>query len=169
MSWIYLYYSPMASVADNGTPRNLYVSPVDYESELSNDPLTDIKNQTLGFEKVFAIGFQGRTDKHDAMTMGASVTGFTIHWMEAVDPGQMLDKAYPSSWEKVRAKPAEVGCWRAHMNVMEYIVSHQIATALIFEDDADWDVSLKSQLVEFARGARALQNTTTVPVSPYGD
>ncbi|KAJ6118995.1 hypothetical protein N7471_013615, partial [Penicillium samsonianum] len=150
------------------------------------DQLTDIKYQSLGFGKVFAIGFPGRTDKHDAMTMGSSVSGFSIHWMEAVNPDQMLDKSYPSvclqrylcfddmlmiaeSWERNRTKPLEVGCWRAHMNVIDFIVSHKIATALIFEDDVDWDVSLKSQLIEFARGARALQNTSDVSISPYGD
>jgi hypothetical protein len=49
-------------------------------------------------------------------------------------------------------------------------VADGIETALIFEDDIDWDVTIKSQLSEFARGARALQNTESPsPHSPYGD
>lgn len=37
------------------------------------------------------------------------------------------------------------------------MVEEGIQTALIMEDDADWDVLLKSQMVEFARGVRYLQ------------
>ena len=53
------------------------------------------------------------------------------------------------------------------------MVKENIASALIMEDDADWDVMLKNQLVELARGARFLQGEDT-PLesggnSPYGD
>ncbi len=37
-------------------------------------------------------------------------------------------------------------------------------------DDADWDIMLKSQLVEFAHGTRFLQGSSQKPTrSPYGD
>jgi hypothetical protein len=50
------------------------------------------------------------------------------------------------------------------------MIRENIATALIFEDDADWDVNIKAQLVEFARGTRyILEQETKSPVSPYGD
>lgn len=58
------------------------------------------------------------------------------------------------------------------------IVKERIPSALILEDDADWDVTLKSQLTEFAHGARFLQQQgsnseqDTISVmrdSPYGD
>lgn len=47
----------------------------------------------------------------------------------------------------------------------------RIQTALIMEDDVDWDVMLKAQMVEIARGTRYLQNITSKdkPHSPYGD
>jgi GR25 family glycosyltransferase involved in LPS biosynthesis len=64
-----------------------------------------------------------------------------------------------------------IGCWRAHLNVLRRIVRDNVATALIFEDDADWDVSFKRQLVQFARGSRYILNTTHpgLASSPYGD
>jgi len=42
---------------------------------------------------------------------------------------------------------------------------------LIFEDDADWDVSFKQQLVQFARGSRYILKTLEHEAShsPYGD
>lgn len=50
------------------------------------------------------------------------------------------------------------------------MVKEGIPSALIMEDDADWDVLLKSQLVEFAHGTRYLQDSEKKPTnSPYGD
>lgn len=41
----------------------------------------------------------------------------------------------------------------------------------MFEDDADWDVMIRAQLTEFARGTRFLQNVQNPATldSPYGD
>lgn len=50
------------------------------------------------------------------------------------------------------------------------IVHNKISSALILEDDVDFDVSIKSQLTEFARGSRVIQETQGNPItSPYGD
>lgn len=49
------------------------------------------------------------------------------------------------------------------------MVQNQIQSALIIEDDADWDVLLKSQMLSFARGVRAIQDSTLPLHSPYGD
>ena len=48
------------------------------------------------------------------------------------------------------------------------VISNDYSTALILEDDTDWDVSLKSQLGEFARGLHALKGTNQVSKeAPY--
>jgi hypothetical protein len=60
------------------------------------------------------------------------------------------------------------------------IVANHVQSAIIIEDDSDWDVNLKHQLVEFAAGARALQQHRPAEAarrpakssprpSPYGD
>lgn len=56
------------------------------------------------------------------------------------------------------------------MDVMQKMVRENIATALILEDDADWDVSIKEQLAAFAEGVLAIRNdTASRGGSPYGD
>jgi hypothetical protein len=55
------------------------------------------------------------------------------------------------------------------MNVYQHMVQNRIQTALILEDDADWDVLLRHQMVEFARGTRAILNASLPLRSPYGD
>lgn len=51
------------------------------------------------------------------------------------------------------------------------IVEQDLSSALILEDDADWDIRIKSQLFDFAKGSRYLLNQpeTKETHSPYGD
>jgi GR25 family glycosyltransferase involved in LPS biosynthesis len=48
------------------------------------------------------------------------------------------------------------GSWRAHLNAVKAVVDQNLTTALLIEDDVDWDVNIKSQLQQFALGVRAL-------------
>ncbi len=52
---------------------------------------------------------------------------------------------------------------------MSRIVRERIQTAMIWEDDVDWDVMVKTQMTEFARGTRHLQDAVAPMESPYGD
>lgn len=81
----------------------------------------------------------------------------------------------------------EYGCWRAHMNIYQQYVNclvsfisssqadfrsmlrNRVSSALILEDDADWDALLRAQLISLARGLLLLQNITLTTHSPYGD
>ena len=51
------------------------------------------------------------------------------------------------------------------------IVESGLSSALILEDDADWDIRLKDQVVDFAKGSQYLLNNSSThkPHSPYGD
>lgn len=42
------------------------------------------------------------------------------------------------------------------MNALQRVVANNISSALILEDDVDWDMRIKSELFEFAKGVRAL-------------
>ncbi|KAF2798796.1 glycosyltransferase family 25 protein [Melanomma pulvis-pyrius CBS 109.77] len=131
--------------------------------------LFDVKNKTLGFERIFVASLPSRTDKRDTFAIAASLTGMTIEWADGVDGAQIPLKAIPDSWGKDETNNT-LGCWRVHMNIAQKMVRENIASALVLEDDADWDVNLKSQLVEFARGTRyVLGNENKSPHSPYGD
>jgi len=49
------------------------------------------------------------------------------------------------------------------------MVRERIQTAMIMEDDVDWDVMIKAQMTELARGTRYLQRASETDRSPYGD
>lgn len=136
--------------------------------DLKADKINDIHNDSLGFQEVRVLSLKERTDKHDAFAVQAALTGIRYKIAEGVNGGTIPSKALP--YTMAIDKP-QLGCWRAHLNVLQDMVDRRVASALIFEDDADWDVALKAQLVQFARGSRFLlnmpENTTTR--SPYGD
>ncbi|KAL8737016.1 MAG: hypothetical protein Q9181_002103 [Wetmoreana brouardii] len=132
----------------------------------------DARNATLGFEKVFVINLPERYDKLDAFSIAASLTGFTHEVIEGIRGSTVVNKTLPTLEnlpEKEGARNNIVGCWRAHLNVAQKIVRDRISTALVLEDDSDWDVSFKDQLADFATGSRYISSTTSKPRSPYGD
>ncbi|KAL8660066.1 MAG: hypothetical protein Q9202_006832 [Teloschistes flavicans] len=133
---------------------------------------SDAKNNTLGFERVFVINLPERYDKLDAFSLAASLTGFKHDVIEGIKGATVVNKTLPSLEnlpKTERARNNIVGCWRAHLNFAQRVVRDRISTALVLEDDSDWDVSFKEQLADFATGARYVQGLTSKPRSPYGD
>ncbi|KAL4951570.1 hypothetical protein BDW69DRAFT_169790 [Aspergillus filifer] len=156
---------PVSSIPSSGTIK-----------EITND----IKNGTLGFEAIFAINLPSRVDKRDNIIIGASASGLHIEIIDATTPEQIDPKTYPYNWNHAIHRPIEYAARRSHLNVMQRILSDRLASAIVMEDDADWDVTLKTQLQSFALAVRALQsqipisthtvaNPTTAKSSPYGD
>lgn len=58
-----------------------------------------------------------------------------------------------------------------HRLIESRIVEKRIESALILEDDMDWDIRIKSQMPDFARGVRQFMNASDSQMthSPYGD
>lgn len=139
----------------------------------SADNLYDVHNTTLGFQEIRVISLPERSDKHDAWAVTASIFGLEYGIADGVDAESISPKALPYTMDR---RPKVVACWRAHLNVLQDMVKRSVASTLIFEDDADWDVALRSQLLQFARGSRWLLNFTLpqhLPLtaqfdSPYG-
>ena len=50
--------------------------------------------------------------------------------------------------------------WLAHLDLVKYFIMSDYDTALILEDDVDWDVNIKEQTVRIAEAVRAYTNVT---------
>ncbi|KAI0178291.1 glycosyltransferase family 25 protein [Pestalotiopsis sp. NC0098] len=134
-----------------------------------DDDIGRVANDSLGFSKIFVVGLPERTDKRDAMALTSSLTGFHVEWVDGVRGEDVPDKAVPYGVDRKKLWENNLGSWRGHMNAVRRIVEEQLESALIMEDDMDWDVGLKSQLEKVARGARELFESAPSPISPYGD
>lgn len=75
-------------------------------------------NETLGFERVFAVGLTERSDKRDALALISSLTGFKIDWIGGVRGETVVDKALPFGVDRVKLWENNVGSWRGHMNAI---------------------------------------------------
>ncbi|KAK3305266.1 glycosyltransferase family 25 protein [Chaetomium strumarium] len=137
-----------------------------WSSDIAQSGHPDIQNRTLGFQHIFAINLPPRTDRRDAMTIAASLSNLNVTWIDGIAGNDVLDEVLPGNSESRQSgfTVGNKGSWRAHMNVLQRIVHENITSALILEDDADWDVRLKRQLQVFARAARAF----TQPTSRHG-
>ncbi|KAH8682606.1 glycosyltransferase family 25 protein [Xylariales sp. PMI_506] len=120
------------------------------------DPIDDINNSTLGFEKIFVVGMPSRTDRRDSMALAAALSNIDIEFIDGLKGESVPDKAIPARPGYTRLPEPVIGSWRGHMNAIQEIVRRNLSSALILEDDADWDVRLRGQLRDFALGARAL-------------
>jgi len=134
-----------------------------------------VTNGTLGFEKVFVVGLPERSDKRDALALTSSLTGFKIDYIDGVKGETIPDKAVPFGADRKKLWENNLGSWRGHMNAAREIIENEYSSALIMEDDVDWDVRLKAQLQRFVQGTRFIQTppktkpSKIAPHSPYGD
>ncbi|KAK5947468.1 hypothetical protein PMZ80_001618 [Knufia obscura] len=117
--------------------------------------ISDIYNSTLGFQKILAISLHARTDRRDSLTLTTSLTNITLTFIDGVRPTDILEKTLPP-YAGI-ANTGARGAWRGHINAMREVVSNGWGSALILEEDADWDVRVKEQLRDFAVGSLGVQ------------
>ncbi|KAJ1323903.1 glycosyl transferase family 25 [Microdochium nivale] len=122
-----------------------------------NGKLIDhIYNRTLGFGDILTVSLKSRTDRRDSMHLQSSLSGFHINFIDGVNGDDVSDKAIPTTFKHGRMRGSSVGSWRGHMNAIQQIVDRNLESALITEDDLDWDIRIHDQLRDFALSSRAL-------------
>ncbi|KAJ5704115.1 hypothetical protein N7493_011253 [Penicillium malachiteum] len=90
-----------------------------------------------------------RTDRQDAMALIAAASGLSLTREHGVYGSLIHEKARPYGSHYLRNE--QLGCWRAHANIWRKIISENIETALILEDDVDWDINIRSVFAELSR------------------
>ncbi|KAM4065909.1 glycosyltransferase family 25 (LPS biosynthesis protein) [Hirsutella rhossiliensis] len=127
--------------------------------------LDDIYNSTLGFEKIMVVSLPSRTDRRDGMVLQSALTHMSIDFIDGLSGSAVPEKAIPKIENMGHIVDAELGSWRGHMNAIQEVIRQNLSSALIMEDDADWDIRLKEQLRGVALATRAL----TQPLIGYPD
>ncbi|KAK3295095.1 uncharacterized protein B0H64DRAFT_298269, partial [Chaetomium fimeti] len=126
---------------------------------MASRPSPEILNSTLGFQHIFAINLPARSDRRDALALAGTLSELDITWVDGVLGKDVLDKTLPGDPNSRQGNggftTGNKGSWRAHMDVLQRIVHENVTSALILEDDADWDLRLKKQMQVFAQASRA--------------
>ncbi|KAG6021903.1 hypothetical protein E4U41_002365 [Claviceps citrina] len=128
--WLYRYQHSLGLLGDKSAWRLPTMGDISQAAH----------NSTLGFEKVFYISLPSRSDRQDMMSMLASVTNISLTLQPGAIGADIPDKAKPSGGEGLR--PGQLGCWRSHADVWKRMLDENIQTAIVMEDDADWDMEI---------------------------
>jgi GR25 family glycosyltransferase involved in LPS biosynthesis len=89
----------------------------------------------------------------------ASILSLQLLVLTLLDIGEkMHPKSVPPAHDDPKSRwfiwDSELGCWRGHLNIIHRMVKERIASALIMEDDADWDIHIVQQLQQFSNVSR---------------
>ncbi|KAL8414586.1 hypothetical protein RB594_005713 [Gaeumannomyces avenae] len=150
-----LAFAVFAYLVLSQRPRAQWRPPSSGAAATRSGDLAAVANDTLGFDKVFAINRPSRSDRRDSLSLAAALTGVRLSYSDGVDGSEVEERVLPADSEGKRIRKGNVGSWRAHMNVLRTIVEEGLETALILEDDIDWDVRLKAQLQTFSLASQA--------------
>ncbi|KAF2963589.1 hypothetical protein GQX73_g9986 [Xylaria multiplex] len=106
----------------------------------------DMLNGTLGFEEIFVINLPSRQDRQNAMVMAGRVSNLTLTFLEGLTGDSLPSPHFSSAGAR--------GSWGSHMKALQTIVDKGLGSGLVLEDDVDWDVRLKTQMMTFAMASR---------------
>ncbi|KAH8887873.1 hypothetical protein GQ53DRAFT_725607 [Thozetella sp. PMI_491] len=143
-------------------PANWPTTAIAYYGKSSGPLLTEALNSTLG--KILVINLPSRTDRRDAMTLAAALTGLQVGWINGRDGKDLDDRVLPADSRNRSILVGNKGSWRAHMDALQMHVSNDLCclvihenltSALILEDDADWDIRLGRQMQDLTRLTQA--------------
>ena len=119
-------------------------------------------NRTLGFQKIYVLNVPKRVDRRDMMSLMALASNVEIEYVTGVDseaisslrlpPIQLIDGLRNMNFQ---FSPGQLGCYRSNLNIMRKIVDEKVTSALIIQDDVDWDEDLFDSL-ERLQGKQAL-------------
>ncbi|KAJ4296760.1 hypothetical protein N0V90_006808 [Kalmusia sp. IMI 367209] len=163
------------------------VIPNDSWEYIRDGTVTDVLNTTLGhlkFQKILVLNLPFRTDRRDAITLSAATSNMQLEFVDGVTGESIKPSAYPPPEENIKLLPGIRGSWRTHMNALQRyltlensliniantrrVVEQNLTTALIFEDDVDWDVRIHQNLQRFALASQFLsQNKETLSSSSH--
>ncbi|XP_023651432.2 procollagen galactosyltransferase 1-like isoform X1 [Paramormyrops kingsleyae] len=128
--------------------------PVEPSSFISVPPKSPDK---MGFNEVFMINLQRRSDRRQRMLQSLHEQEITCKLINAVD-GNALNASQiqsmgiqmlPGYSDPYNGRPltkGELGCFLSHYNVWKEIAEHKLKTSLVIEDDLRFEVFFKRRL-----------------------
>ncbi|APA15902.1 predicted protein [Sclerotinia sclerotiorum 1980 UF-70] len=129
------------------------------ESIRGKSTASAVQNRTMGFGAILMAILPDRTDQIDTASLLSSYSDIDLTIIDGVR--SVSEKTRPPGGAQLTK--GQIGCWRAHMNMMRYVVDHRLETALILEADVDWDIRIKYQLEELGKHMPGASKTR-----PYG-
>ena len=117
-------------------------------------------NSTLGTAAIIVLNSASRPDRRDYLSLMGAMTDLKLTFLSAWTT-KPLPKALPKE-HNPGLKDVEYACWRTHADAWRKVVEEGWATAMIMEDDADWDGGIHESM---ALAWEALKEFTHDPLA----
>ncbi|KAI9696152.1 MAG: hypothetical protein M1820_008293 [Bogoriella megaspora] len=115
-------------------------------------------NSTLGFGALVAVS-KAESARREGLLFAANITGLdiTIPDQKEWNDDDIMDLVTPEGSTMNRGSAM---AWLGHLNALRWFVDSGLETALIMEDDVDWDIHLRTvQVPKVAAAVRQLTNS----------
>ncbi|RMZ39271.1 hypothetical protein CA14_003208 [Aspergillus flavus] len=146
-------------------------TPAERVSTTPKPPVQSAGNSTLGFQSILALS-TGPSWRTRGLLAAASLTGLDIQIPPQPPINPNLVDAFEHMGPDNVQHPSHGAsiAWLAHLDLIKHTIQANLDTVLIIEDDVDWDVSIRSQMVQIAESVRNLTHIDTLDqdMEPYG-
>ncbi|KUJ13305.1 uncharacterized protein LY89DRAFT_687467 [Mollisia scopiformis] len=131
---------------------------------------TTASNSTLGFQKILVLSTRPSW-RTRGLHAAAAHTNLDLTIPNQALPTDELITAFQSLGPSSVKHPlrGEAFNWLAHLDLMKLIAAQDYTTALILEDDVDWDVSIKEQMKLLSDAVREFTYAAPEEEGPYGE
>lgn len=104
---------------------------------------TNPVNSTLGFGKILVVHLPYRMDKKDQLLIMSRSQDIDLTFSDGRTPDDVKDSGLPWQNQEMANDRSVVSLFRGHMDAIQHILDENLSSALILEDDSDWDVDVK--------------------------
>ncbi|KAK8058257.1 hypothetical protein PG994_008705 [Apiospora phragmitis] len=128
------------------------------------------RNATLGFDAILALSKGGgQSWRVQGLQAAAALSGLNVTvppqptWLP-----EMVEAFAALSPEGVpKPEPGSAAAWLAHIDLLKYVLQSELNSALIVEDDVDWDIHIKDQMSNIAEAVRQQTHAPHDESNPY--
>ncbi|PSK40018.1 Procollagen galactosyltransferase 1 [Elsinoe australis] len=129
------------------------------------DSESSAANATLGFQSILALS-QGTKWRVDGLRAAGQASGITV----TIPPQPKWSEPFIKAFEEfgpVEAHGAAMA-WLGHIDLLKFVILNGWGSALILEDDMDWDVDVRKQTPSIANAVVKLTGGRRTDRAPYG-
>ena len=123
-------------------------------STTTADSSSTYSNSTLGTSAILVLNADSRPDRRDFLTIMSAVSNLKFQY-QSVWTKKPVEKALPAE-HNPNLNEMEYACWRSHADAWRRVVEEGWETALILEDDVDWDGNIHQSMAIAWEGLKAI-------------
>ncbi|KAK6836830.1 hypothetical protein PG987_007325 [Apiospora arundinis] len=159
---------PANATITTGSPNEKVTPETSHAAQVKN-PRWGPRNSTLGFDAILALSKGGETWRVQGLHAAGALTDVKVTIPPQPTWPRELIESFAALGAEGTPKPGigSATAWLAHIDLLKYVIQSDLNSALIMEDDVDWDVNIKDQLSLAAETVRKHVKAPFEEDNPY--